>query len=257
MANLGRFVFTLVVLLVAASSYAAEHKPPDFMAEAKRQSDSTTIRKQKFGLCGAVAMAIPFGDETYRSNLSKSRSLSIGLFGRSRLRKSHLLGYTVNISFYYERFQSDHESIINRYRHYFDFPDSPYQSTGGDHTTTGVMIEGAFWPPWKNHAVLPFARLAMGVGRYKVEDLKATWDDFTFNYLGYDDWILIFGAGLGVKHDFQSGHFIALEVRVQSFGSLTAEGETIDGPRGPVGPPIDDSSPASVGIHLTAGVAVF
>ncbi len=255
MANLGRIVFMLVVLLTAA--YAAEHKPPDFMAEAKRQSDSTTILKQKFGLCGAMAMAIPFGDKTYRSELSKSRSFSIGLFERARIRKSHLISYTVNLSFYYERFQSDHESIINRFRYYFDFPDTPYQSTGGDRTTTGILIESSFCPPWVNRPVLPFARFALGVGRYKVEDLKATWDDFTFTYLGYDDWILIFGGGIGVKHDFPSGHFVAVEVRVQSFSSLTAEGQPPDSPSGPVGPPSDDSSPASIGIHLTAGVAVF
>lgn len=256
MANLGRFVFTLVMLLVAAAC-AAEHEPPDFMAEVKRQSDSTTIQKQKIGLCGAVAMAIPFGDETYRSNLSKSRSFSIGLFGRAPLRKSHQVGLTINLSFYYERFQSDHESIINRFRPRFGFPDTPFQSTGGDRTTTGILIESSFCPPWVNRPILPFARFAMGVGRYRVEDLKATWDDFTFTYLGYDDWILIFGGGIGAKYDLPSGHFVALEVRVQSFGSLTAEGEPIDTPGGPVGPPSDGSSPASVGIHLTAGVAVF
>lgn len=247
----------LVLTAVTANSYASGYQPPDFMAEAKRQTDSTTILKQKFGLCGGIAMAIPFGDETYRSDLSKSRSFSIGIFERARLRKSHLVGYTVNLSFYYERFQSDHESIINRYRPWFNLPDTPFQSTGGDHTTTGLLIEASFYPPWVNRPVLPFARFAMGVGRYKVEDLKATWDDFTFTYLGYDDWILLFGGGLGIKHDFESGHFVALEVRFQSFGSLTAEGEAIDTPSGPVGPPSDDSTPASVGIHLTAGIAIF
>ncbi|MGB5107077.1 MAG: hypothetical protein WBP29_11320 [Candidatus Zixiibacteriota bacterium] len=257
MGHFGRFVFILLVVSVTTAAYAGEHKPPDFMAEAKRQSDSTTIRKAKFGLSGGVALAIPFGDETYRSELSKARSFSVGLFERARLRKSHLASIAVSLSYYYERFQSDHESIINQFRPWFDFPDTPVQSTGGDRTTTAILIESSICPPWVNRPVLPFARFAIGVGRYKVEDLEATWDDYTFTYLGYDDWILVFGGGLGVKHDFQSGHFVALEVRVQSFSSLTQEGEAIDTPGGPVGPPIEGSTPASIGIHLTAGVAVF
>ena len=257
MAILARFVFMLAVLLAAVPAFAREHKPPDLIAEAKEQSDSTTIRKAKFGICSAVALAIPFGDETYRLELSKGTSFSVGLFERASLRRSQFASFSVGISYYYERFQSDHESIINQFRPWFGFPDTPFQSTGGDRTTNAIIIESSVCPPWVNRPVMPFARFATGIGRYKVEDLKATWDNYTFTYLGYDDWILIVGGGLGARYDFQSGHFVALEVSIQTFGSLTQEGESIETPGGPIGPPSEGFTPASVGIHLTAGVAVF
>ncbi len=243
--------------LLSAAARSDELKPPDYLAELKASRDTTTVRPPSVGFVLGGKLATPMGGRGFRIDVSRTQSLSIGLFWRSKLEKADVLSYIGAVSFYYERQTADPEEIVDHYRPILDLPDGPYQASGGERGITGVLIENLIAAPWIERPFIPYVTVIVGAGYYTVDDLRVEWEDLIFRYYGEDEWVVIFGGAFGLIHDFGPRNFIALELRAQGYGSLEDESDYVDTPAQPTHPRETTSTPIEIGVRLTVGVGVF
>ncbi len=243
--------------LVTASVQAEERKPPALLGEIKSQSDTSTVRPPSVGFVLGGHLATPLAGRSFRTDVSRAQSISIGLFWRSKLQKRDVLSYTGAISFYHEVQTADPEEIVDHYRPILGLPSGPYQSSGGERRITAALIENYISAPWTGRVVIPYVTVLVGVGYYSIDDLDVEWDELIFTYYGEDEWVAIIGGALGVMHDFGPRNFVALELRLQGHGSLEEEGDYVDTPAQPTHPPEPTSTPIEIGVHLAVGIGVF
>lgn len=251
------FFGVAALLALAATALADEIEPPDYLAELKAKKDTTTIRPRSFGVVVSGELGAPLGGRDFRTDVSRVQCVAIGVFWRSRLNRADDASFTTILTFHHERHTPDPNAIVDRYRNDLGLPPDAFQSSGGQRRIDAVLLEEAIVAPWIDKLVTPHIRLGGGIGRYYVRDLVVDWDWLKFIYQGYDEWIGILAAAIGVTRDIGARSFVALEARALVFGSLDEQEDYVDVPAEPTHPPQRSQTPVSVGVHLTVGIGIF
>ncbi len=168
-----------------------------------------------------------------------------------------LASLTGILTFHHEKHTPDPNGIVDRYRNDLGLPPDAFQSSGGQRAIDAVLLEGVIAAPWIDKLAAPYIRLGGGAGHFSSSDLVIEWEELTFVYEGFDDWLGIFSCAIGMIHDFGKRGFVALEARALVFGSFNARGDFVDVHAEPTHPPQRPQTPVSVGAHLTVGIGIF